>query len=37
MGARDAEMCARADRQHAQVLAGDERGTYGEYAAYIDA
>jgi len=30
---RDAELCARADRQHAQVLAGDERGVYGGYPA----
>jgi hypothetical protein len=30
---RDAELCARADRQHAAVLAGDElHGVYGEYA-----
>jgi positive regulator of sigma E activity len=28
---RRAELCARADRQHAAVLAGDERGVYGEY------
>ena len=28
---RQAEICARADRQHAQVLAGDERGVYGRY------
>jgi len=28
---RDAELCARADRQHAQVLCGDQRGTYGDY------
>jgi membrane protein YqaA with SNARE-associated domain len=28
---RDAEICARADRQHAQVLAGDDRGIYGQY------
>ncbi|BBZ38739.1 hypothetical protein [Mycobacterium conspicuum] len=28
---RIAELCARADRQHAQVLAGDERGVYGDY------
>ena len=26
------KMCARADRQHAQVLAGDEHGVYGDYA-----
>jgi hypothetical protein len=27
-----AELCARADRQHAAVLAGDELvGVYGEY------
>ncbi|HTZ16256.1 MAG TPA: hypothetical protein VMC78_22015 [Mycobacterium sp.] len=26
-----AELVARADQQHAWVLAGDERGTYGEY------
>jgi hypothetical protein len=24
-------LAARADQQHAWVLAGDERGTYGEY------
>lgn len=30
---RDAELCARVDRQHAQVLAGDERGGYGGYLA----
>jgi hypothetical protein len=29
---RDAETVARADRQHAQVLAGDDRGVYGEFA-----
>jgi positive regulator of sigma E activity len=29
---RDAELCARADRQQAQVLAGDDRGVYGEFA-----
>ena len=29
---RDAELCARADRQHAQVLAGDQlAGVYGDY------
>jgi hypothetical protein len=28
---RDAELCARADRQHALVLAGDDRGVYGDY------
>jgi hypothetical protein len=28
---RDAELCARADRQNAWVLAGDERGVYGLY------
>jgi hypothetical protein len=28
---RMAELCARADWQHAQVLAGDDRGIYGEY------
>jgi hypothetical protein len=28
---RDAELCARADRQHAAVLAGDQRGVYGKY------
>lgn len=28
---RDAEICARADRQNAQVLAGDQQGIYGEY------
>ena len=28
---RMAELCARADRQHAAVLAGDDRGTYGAY------
>lgn len=28
---RDAELCARADRQHAQVLVGDDRGVYGDY------
>jgi hypothetical protein len=30
--ARAAEVCARADRQHAAVLAGDElAGVYGDY------
>jgi hypothetical protein len=29
---RDAEICARADRQHAAILAGDELcGVYGEW------
>jgi hypothetical protein len=28
---RDADLCARADRQHAAVLAGDHRGVYGQY------
>jgi hypothetical protein len=29
---RDAELCARADRQHAAVLAGDELlGVHGDY------
>ena len=28
---RDAEMRARADQQHASVLAGDDRGVYGDY------
>jgi hypothetical protein len=29
---RDAALCARADRQHAAILAGDEAtGVYGEY------
>jgi len=29
---RDAEICARADRQHAAVLAGDlDAGVYGDY------
>jgi len=28
---RDAELCARADRQHAAVLAGDQHGVYGNY------
>ena len=28
---RDAELCARADRQHALVLAGDDLGVYGQY------
>ncbi len=27
-----AELVARADQQHAWVLAGDDRGVYGEYA-----
>jgi hypothetical protein len=28
----DSELCARADRQHAAMLAGDElAGVYGEY------
>jgi hypothetical protein len=27
----DAELCARADQQHHFVLAGDDRGIYGEY------
>lgn len=26
-----AVVAARADREHAQVLAGDERGVYGQY------
>lgn len=29
--AYEAQVCARADRQHAAVLAGDESGVYGEY------
>jgi hypothetical protein len=29
--ARRAALIARADQQHAWVLAGDDRGTYGEY------
>jgi len=29
--AQRAELAARADVQHAQVLAGDDRGVYGEY------
>ena len=28
---RDAALCARADRQNQLVLAGDDRGVYGEY------
>ena len=29
---RMAELCARADRQHAAMLAGDDRlGVYGDY------
>ena len=28
----DAELAARADQQHAWVLAGDDRGVYGDYA-----
>ena len=28
---RDAEIAARADEQHAAVLAGDDRGIYGEW------
>lgn len=24
-------LAARADEQHAQIMAGDDRGTYGEY------
>ena len=28
---RAAEIRARADRQHAAVLAGDDRGVYGDY------
>jgi hypothetical protein len=34
LDARDAALAAiraRADEQHAQILAGDERGIYGEY------
>jgi hypothetical protein len=27
---RDADICARADRQHRWALAGDDRGIYGE-------
>ena len=30
---RLAEIAARADEQHAWVMAGDERGVYGEYSA----
>lgn len=31
-GRRDADICARADRQHAAVLAGDQLfGVYGDY------
>jgi len=29
--AKRAELVARADRQHAWVLASDDRGVYGEY------
>lgn len=29
--ARDAEIAARADQQHAWAMADDPRGTYGEY------
>lgn len=29
--AERAAVCARADEQHAQVMAGDERGIYGIY------
>jgi hypothetical protein len=28
---RQAEVCARMDQQHAWVLAGDDRGIYGNY------
>lgn len=37
--ARDAALVARADREHAQVMAGDERGIWGQYppAVYEDA
>ncbi|KMV23314.1 hypothetical protein [Mycobacterium heckeshornense] len=31
-----AELAARADQQHAWVLAGDERGIYGNYPPAID-
>ncbi|WP_324666440.1 Hypothetical protein MUW33_2782 [Mycobacterium canetti] len=29
--AERAAMAARADQQHAQIMAGDERGVYGDY------
>jgi uncharacterized membrane protein len=29
-----AEIIARADQQHAQILAGDDRGVYGEYGPF---
>jgi hypothetical protein len=33
-----AEVCARADRQHAAVLAGDElAGVYGDYPPFVEA
>ncbi|MGV0159871.1 hypothetical protein ACRU3B_10565 [Mycobacterium colombiense] len=33
---RRAAIARRADEQHAQVLAGDERGVYGEYRPHED-
>jgi hypothetical protein len=32
---KDAAIVARADQQHAWVLAGDERGVYGNYALHL--
>jgi hypothetical protein len=32
----DAELRARADRQHAAVLAGDERRVYGDYPPAVE-
>jgi hypothetical protein len=31
---RRAQLVERADREHAQVMAGDERGIYGRYTPY---
>jgi hypothetical protein len=34
--ARKAAIAARADEQHSQILAGDDRGIYGEYLPHED-
>ncbi len=33
--AADAEIVARADQQHADILAGYDRGVYGEWPPYV--
>jgi hypothetical protein len=32
---RDAELCARADRENALFIAGDPRGIYGEFPSVV--